>query len=343
MYIITDMRELHEWFHENKREFPWRKDPTPYKVWISEVMLQQTRASVVIPYFERWLILFPNVFALASAPMEQVIKAWEGLGYYSRARNLHKGARQIVEEFAGEIPSNQKDLESIHGIGPYTVGAILSFAFKMRAPAVDGNVLRVLSRYFAIQENVCKPKVRQAISNRAESILDQNEPWITSEALIELGATVCSPKPHCWACPLQNRCEGKEIAESLPIKNGEKETIHLKRAVLWIESQGRVLIHKGKAGKVMADLYEFPYIEMGNERWPEKKIVEWIEKNFRLSAELTSKLAEVSHTFTRYKAHLFPFQFQTDTLAEIDGYQWVLLDQLSQLPFSAGHRRILSR
>ena len=235
------MKDLHDWFCLNRRAFPWRENPTPYRVWVSEVMLQQTRASVVVSYFERWMALFPDVGALAAAPLEKVIKAWEGLGYYSRARNLHKGAKQIVETWGGVLPSERGQLESIHGLGPYTVGAILSFGFRQRAAAVDGNVTRVLSRYLLIEENVCKQPAKQKISRSAEALLDEREPWVTVEALIELGAMVCTPKPRCDACPLQKGCRAfrEKKAEALPIKNGEKETTQLHRTVVLIEAEGR--------------------------------------------------------------------------------------------------------
>ncbi len=325
------MKELHDWFHQNRREFPWRVDPNPYRVWISEVMLQQTRASVVVEYFQRWMRLFPDVAALAEAPLEKVIKVWEGLGYYSRARNLHKGAKQIVERWNGVIPSNRKDLESIHGLGPYTVGAILSFGFKQRAAAVDGNVTRVLSRYFLIEENVSKWAVKQKIWTRAETLLDEKEPWITAEAFIELGATICTPKPKCCDCPLNKECRAlsENKVEGLPIKNGEKETTHLHRTVVLIEAEGKILVKKGEAGKVMADLYEFPYFDRG------KKIP------FEIEAEVVEKLPTVTHTFTRYKAHLYPVRLKAKSICEIDGYEWVEEKRLAELPFSSGHRRIL--
>ncbi len=335
------MRELHEWFQQNRREFPWRMAPTPYKVWISEVMLQQTRASVVVPYFERWLTLFPDVRTLASAPLEKVIKTWEGLGYYSRARNLHKGAQQIVEQFGGEIPSQRKDLESIYGLGPYTVGAILSFGFRQRAVAVDGNVTRVITRYFSIEENISKQSTKKKIAAAAETLLDLDEPWITSEALIELGATLCTPKPRCLICPLQKNCLGQGKAESLPIKNGEKQIIPLKRAVVIIESEGRVLVRKGEKGKVMADLYEFPYFEMGKEQWTQTAVVKAVQRNLGLKMTLVERLPAVTHTFTRYKAHLYPIRCKTEGIKNVEGYEWVARNTLSELPFSSGHRRIL--
>lgn len=334
------MRDLSDWFRKNKRDFPWRINPTPYKVWISEVMLQQTRASVVVSYFERWMALFPDVRALAAAPIEQVIKIWEGLGYYSRARNLHKGAQQIVELFNGTIPSHREDLASIQGLGPYTVNAILSFGFKKRAAPVDGNVTRVLARFFAIEENVCKQSVKKKIALGAEAILEPDEPWVTAEALIELGATICTPKPHCESCPLAKNCLGKDKTEYLPIKNEEKKTTQLKRAVIWLEADGKVLVKKGEPGKVMADLYQFPYFEM-EEMWPMDQVEKAVARTF-MPCELVEKLSLVTHTFTRYKATLHPFRFHADTPKVIAGYEWVDRSELSKLPFSSGHRRILA-
>ncbi len=316
---------LEKWFEENQRIFPWREERTPYRVWISEVMLQQTRASVVIPYFLRWMELFPNVKALYTASIGDVIKAWEGLGFYRRARNIHRAAAVIVEDFGGEIPSTRDELLSIHGFGPYTTGAILSFAFQKRAVAVDGNVMRVISRYFCIEEDITKAVIRKKIEEKTEGLLDRKNPWVTAEALIELGATVCTPKPKCEACPLQETCLGKQIAEDLPVKKKETPIQHLFRQVHVIECNGFVLVKKGAKGKVMEDLYEFPYIE-----GPKSKMQ-------RLRGERA--LSPCSHSFTKYKAHLFPFWIRQK---EKTPGKWVEISRLSELPFSSGHRKILT-
>ncbi|MBI3508514.1 MAG: A/G-specific adenine glycosylase [Chlamydiia bacterium] len=319
------MQRLHEWFHQHRRAFPWRTHPTPYRVWISEIMLQQTRAAVVVPYFERWMTLFPDIFGLAAAPVEAVIKAWEGLGYYSRARNLHIAARQIVERFKGELPAAKEKLEQLKGLGPYTVGAILSFGFHQRAAAVDGNVLRVLSRYFAIEENVSKIAVRKKIEEKAEELLDSKEPWVTAEAFIELGATVCTMRPRCEDCPLQGEClalqTGKQ--EYLPIKDSPMAVTHLHRIVLVIVAEEHVLVRKGAVGKVMADLYEFPYYAKG------AKV-----------PQLGSPWPKVEHTFTRFKAHLYPYLASMERRWPIPGCEWVRCSELLHLPFSSGHRKI---
>lgn len=335
------MRELNRWFERNQRDFPWRKNRTPYRVWISEVMLQQTRASVVVPYFKKWVSLFPNVKALAAASIEEVIKAWEGLGYYTRARNLHRAAAYILEKYGGEIPETENELLEIHGLGPYTVNAILSFGFKKRKASIDGNVTRVLSRFFAIKENTSKQSVKRKIQKGADALLDSDEPWVSSEALIELGATICTPKPLCESCPLYENCLGKKFAETLPIKNPRRKLSNIRRAVIIFESSKKILLKKVEPGKVMADLYEFPYFEMGSEIWSRKKVIQAIQKTFCFRVEKAEKLKKVLHTFTHYKAELFPFRFQMDVPQKVDGYQWVNKEETKRLPFSSGHRRIL--
>ena len=321
------MGQIEQWFEENKRDFPWRQKMDPYRVWISEVMLQQTRASVVIPYFLRWMDLFPDVKSLYMAPLDQVIKAWEGLGYYSRARNLHLAAKQIVEEFGGGLPDTREALLSIRGFGPYTTGAVLSFAFHKKSSAVDGNVLRVISRLFCIKENIEKREVRKQIEEKTESLLDGEFPWVTMEALIELGALVCTPKPQCERCPMISQCLGREIAEYLPVKGEKKRVIALRRFVFVIICDVYVLIRKGERGKMMADLYEFPYAEMNQHEFGE--------------VEFLKKMTPCVHTFTRYKAHLFPSLFQMKEKRSFEGFEWVAISRAAELPFSSGHRKIL--
>jgi A/G-specific adenine glycosylase len=324
------MTSLEAWFENGQRDFPWRKHRTPYRVWISEVMLQQTRASVVVPYFEKWLEVFPTVVDLYRAPLEQVIKAWEGLGYYSRARNLHKAAGQMVERFGGEIPSSRKDLEELAGFGPYTVGAVLSFGFHQKAIAIDGNVIRVLSRYFCIEENVARSSVRRQLEEKGLSLLHPKTPWVSAEALIELGATVCLPKPKCDLCPLQNDClalkSGKTLA--LPIQNAKPATIFLEREVFVIECDGCVLVKKTQQGQVMADLYEFPYVEKGQ------------ANPFAGPLIFVEPVQIQTHSFTKYKVTLWPRQFRSAHKFPTKAYDWVPISTLDRLAFSSGHRKI---
>lgn len=343
-FLVKEIEELHTWFDQNRRSFPWREKRTPYRVWVSEVMLQQTRASVVVPYFLRWVEQLPDVRTLAKAPLEKVIKLWEGLGYYSRARNLHAGAKEIVVRFRGEIPSSAEELSSIPGLGVYTVGAILSFGFGKKAAAVDGNVLRVLSRYFAIVENVCKTAVARSIRARALEVLDEKEPWVTAEALIELGATVCIRAPLCEQCPLRSGCKGHQrgIAASLPIKNRGAALLERFRIVAIVECEKKFLIRKETEGRVMADLYEFPYFE-GDGDTPFGIVEKQVLEQLGLRTKYIQAFEEVRHTFTKYKAHLFPFLLHALCIEAVPGWTWVSADTIKELPFSAGHRRIVER
>lgn len=331
--------DLDCWFLENKRDFPWRESITPYRVWVSEVMLQQTRAQVVIDYFERWMAVFPDLATLAAAPIEQVIKMWEGLGYYSRARNLHAGARQIKQQFDGIFPSTPEDLLKIRGLGPYTVAAILSFAFHQRAVAIDGNVLRVIARYAWIGEDILKVATKRKITAFVEPFLSKEQPWVTMEALIELGATVCTPKPRCAVCPMQRNCQAysKGQVDVLPIKSSTLKTEKITRGVAVIESEGFILVRKNGVGQVMADLCEYPYFEGKDSSF---SVLQELEK-LGIQANFVKNLASVKHSFTRFLATLYPFYFWTEHRLELDGYAWVSAEQLQSMPFSSGHRKIV--
>src|ERR1700733_459660 len=264
MAQIFDSQRLKTWFIREKRDLPWRLNSSPYAVWVSEIMLQQTQVAVVIPYFARWMERFPTIQKLAEAPLQDVLKVWEGLGYYSRARNLHEGARYILMKHHGQIPPNRQELEKIKGLGPYTIGAILSFAFHQKIPAVDGNVIRVLARYFMLEEDITKPSTLRKIRELAEEILPDEEHWLVNEGLIELGATVCSRKPKCEECPVRSTCKGyiSGTSHRFPKKVAKKEITNLYRSVAVVHSNNHFLVSKGKAGNIMADLYEFPYFEM---------------------------------------------------------------------------------
>lgn len=321
---------LRDWFEENKRNFPWRPAPSPYAVWVSEVMLQQTQASVVVSYFERWMARFPTVESLASAPIEEVIKLWEGLGYYSRARNLHEGAKFLVEHHNGQL--DPKILAQVKGLGPYTIGAILSFAFHQKAVALDGNVARVISRFFCIEEPIDIPSVQKRLREKVEEILPDTEAWIMMEALIELGATVCTRRPACALCPLQEDCRAFHLgkAELLPNKKERPSITLLEREVLLINHQEAFLVQQHHGKKVMSGLYEFPYVDRGQ-----------AHTFYPSPLQHRKNLKNLVHTFTRYKSQLFPSLWIAEERREIGGFEWLPLEKLGALPFSSGHRQIL--
>lgn len=256
---------LCDWFEAGKRLLPWRIEPTPYRVWVSEIMLQQTRIEAVIPYFERFTDELPDVRALATVDADRLMKLWEGLGYYSRARNLQKAAQQIMERHDGELPADYHALLSLSGIGEYTAGAIASIAFGIPVPAVDGNVLRVLARLTGSQEDVMKPTVRKVMTALAASLVPQSRPASFNQGLMELGERICLPNtmPRCDACPIATSCAvaGTERAASLPVRAPKKPRRIEKKTVFVIltdETPRRVLLHKRPAEGLLAGLWELP-------------------------------------------------------------------------------------
>lgn len=347
---MIDPKKLQAWFTEEKRDLPWRQTTDPYAIWISEVMLQQTQVAVVIPYFMHWMNRFPTITQLAQAELDEVIKAWEGLGYYSRARNLHVGARFLVEHCNGQLPQEENELKKIKGLGPYTIGAIRSFAFHQKTIAVDGNVLRVLTRYFGLEDDISKPVTVNKLRQLAYSLLPEKESWIFNEALLELGATVCQRKARCRECPLQEGCVSlkKGWVDRLPIKSKKFATEYLFRAVAVVQCGASFLVKRGQKGEIMSDLYEFPYFTVPEGGIAPHQFQKEIHQRFALSAVPIQQLSEVTHGFTRYRVRLYPALFtlpgrDCNALSMGEGCEWLSLHDLKQLAFSSGHRRIFQQ
>ncbi len=325
-----DVESLRNWFKENKRDLPWRVDPTPYQVLVSEIMLQQTRANVVIPYYHRWMDRFPSIEDLALASEEEVIKMWEGLGYYSRARSLHKASKWIIEKWKGVIPSTKEELEAIPGIGPYTSGAVRAFAFKQKAPAVDGNVVRVLARQLALDVEVSTSKAKGIFEEKLRNLLTEDQGWIEMEALIELGATHCSKTPSCHVCPIRKSCKSyiKGSQRFYPVKKKGPETVRFSKEIICVQFEDKFLIRKTPKGQVMADLWEFPSKE---------ELGEFVLSDCRQ----TGVFQKVKHGYTIYEASLIPTHWESSSEFMKEGYEWIAIEKLSELPFSAGHKKIL--
>lgn len=338
-----DLERLKSWFLTEQRQLPWRENRTPYAVWVSEMMLQQTQVAVVIPYFERWMQRFPTIQHLAAASLDEVIKTWEGLGYYSRARYLHEGAHYIVEHHQGIFPNRQEEIEKIKGLGAYTSGAIRSFAFHQKTPAVDGNVLRVLTRCFKIEEDISKPKTVKKIWELAAKILPEEESWIINEALIELGATLCGRQPKCQECPIRSCCQSYAdgVVHLLPIKTAKTQSEALYRSVAVIRSGDLFLVNRCKKGEIMSDLHEFPYFETTKDGLTTIGLQEKIRDKLQCSVLWEQALPLVAHSFTRFRVRLTPHLFNCAKPVDVKDYQWLSLDMLQQLAFSSGHRRIL--
>jgi len=334
---------LKKWFLHAQRDLPWRQTSDPYAIWISEIMLQQTQVTVVIPYFLKWMHRFPTIHSLAEASIEEVIKMWEGLGYYSRARNLHMGANYLVEHFAGKLPDTEVELTKIKGLGPYTIGAILSFAFHQKKAAVDGNVLRVMARCYQLSDDIAKSSTQKKMRQIVEQILPDEEPWIVNEALIELGATICQRKPKCHLCPLTDQCLShlQGTIEKFPVKSKGAAVTKLYRAVTLFQCKNKYLVKKGQSGAVMADLYEFPFINTSANRLSESEIVLSVKEHFQIDAQHLQTLPAISHGFTRYKVYLNPYLLSVCEQTHHKDYEWLSLKELIDRPFSSGHRQIL--
>lgn len=259
------VKPLLSWYDGHARVLPWREDKSPYRVWVSEIMLQQTRVEAVKPFFERFLKALPNVRSLAECSEDELLKLWEGLGYYNRVRNMQKAARVIVEKYAGAFPADYAKLLALPGIGRYTAGAIGSIAFGIQKPAVDGNVLRVLSRVKASYEDVLKQSVKTALEQEVQKIIPKDRAGDFNQALIEIGAVVCVPngRAKCEECPLAFCCRAKAegIVEELPKKKAKKERRVEERTVLVLREGDRVAIRKRPSKGLLAGLYELPNLE----------------------------------------------------------------------------------
>jgi len=294
---------LLNWYEENKRELPWRKDATPYRVWVSEIMLQQTRVEAVKPFFERFTKRLPDVKDLAECPEDELLKLWEGLGYYNRVRNMQKAAIEVMEQYGGELPADYKALLHLKGIGSYTAGAIASIAYQIPVPAVDGNVLRILTRVTADDTDIMKASFRKQVEELLTAYMqseafDSTKSGAFNQALMELGATVCVPNgaPNCKQCPWNDRClarKNNRILE-LPVKSKAKERRIEKRTVLVIRDGERVAIRKRPRKGLLAGLYELPNVEG---HMTQEEILAYL-KELKFSPIRIQKLPEAKHIFS---------------------------------------------
>ena len=326
-------RQLLDWYAKNGREMPWRVKGgahfNPYAVWISEIMLQQTRVETVIPYYHRFLALFPTLEALASAPEQDVLKAWEGLGYYSRARNLLRGARQVMEDYHGVIPSDPAELAGITGIGPYTAGAVASIAFDRPVPAVDGNVIRVLSRVFGIREDVGQPSVRRHLDQLAAGLVPADRPGDYNQAVMDLGATVCVPgTPDCGACPLCGFCDAFRAGDAadLPLLPHARPPRLIPYYVLLLRSGSRMLLRQ-RTEKMLQGLCVFPLLDADRPLTSET-----VRKKLHLSVSDPVFHGEARHVFTHqiWQMQIYAAEAAPDTEAPA-GYAFVPFEEISSL------------
>jgi A/G-specific adenine glycosylase len=292
-------KNLIDWYIEVQRVLPWRESFEPYTVWLSEIMLQQTQVVTVVEYFNRFIKAYPSVEALAQANEEEVFKLWEGLGYYSRARNLIRCAKIVVEQYDGIFPKTLKELLKLPGIGPYTAGAILSIAYNEAVPAVDGNVMRVISRYRALDVNISDAKSRIVFENEVMT-LTGGSPRDFNQGLMELGATVCTPKqPQCAQCPVNQQCKAFEsgTVEQYPVKLKKVIKKSMEMAVIILEEQGKIMVVKRPNTGLMANLWGFPIVE-NSSTTPEHDVEYFMHEEYGLDVSVLKKEDGAKHVFT---------------------------------------------
>lgn len=344
-------RQLLDWFSRHMRPLPWRKGYSPYAVWISEIMLQQTQMERGVAYFNRWMERFPDLPSVAEAPEESILKAWEGLGYYSRARNLHAAAKRVMADFGGEFPCDPALIRSLPGVGDYTAGAIASIAFQVPVPAVDANVERVFARLCDIDAPV-QSETKRFIRDTVAALMPPEESRAFTQALMELGALVCAKNPRCELCPLRDFCEARRlgVAKERPVPRKKKVYTNLEMATGILCHEGRVFIQKRPPYGVWAGLWEFPGGCLEQGETPEQAVVRELWEEIELPVRITGSLGVVRHAYTtcRVAMHGFfcepvsPGAEQTVLHAATEG-RWVTPRELGAFTFPAGHRKLIEQ
>jgi A/G-specific adenine glycosylase len=343
-------RQLLAWYRSNQRSLPWRETCDPYRIWISEIMLQQTQVDTVIPYYHRFLKAFPTVYSLAYAPLQDVLKAWENLGYYSRARNIHVTARMIVDKFGGRIPDNLEEIKTLPGIGQYTAGAILSIAYGKAHPAVDGNVRRILSRLFAIRKPVNDTREQKQIQKLATSLIPVKHPGDFNQAMMDLGATICRAKnPVCFRCPVASHCQARlhDLQNVLPITGKTPSIPHrLAAAAVIHNSEGKLLVVQRPTSGLLASFWKLPGGFIQDIEKMEKSLKHSVKEELGISIRPGRHLASVNHTYTHFRITLQAYKCDLPKGIPkpigCQNWRWLSFTDLKKLPLSKIDRMILA-
>ena len=351
-------KQLLGWFSRHQRKLPWRSDRDPYRVWLSEIMLQQTRVAAAIPYYERFLDHFPNIRALAMAPEDEVLRLWSGLGYYSRARNLQKAAQQIVAEYSAEFPTSEKEVLGLPGIGPYTAAAILSIAHNKKMAVLDGNVARVLSRLHAVHGDVRELPRWQSLQEIADSLLAKSAPGDWNQAMMELGATVCTPRtPQCLVCPISAFCKAEKlgIQELLPEKREKRANVEVILAVaVFLDASGNSLllpppsnsfrpktspfrVGKENIAALVSKMWHFPMVKV--RKTASTELGQFLKISIPTLNFQLLPLPTVRHAVTYRKIILHPFLVPVNTLPAYRGARVVSLSKIDGLAISSLTRK----
>lgn len=332
------------WYRKHARDLPWRSSRDPYTIWVSEVMLQQTRVATVIPYFETWMRRFPDVERLAQADEHDVLHAWQGLGYYSRARSLRAGAQAVMAEHAGRVPSSVEALRSLPGVGPYTAGAIASIAFGAQAAIVDGNVVRVLCRLFGLAGDPARAPLKSELWRRAAALVPERDPGTFNQALMELGATVCTPKsPGCELCPWRQPCVARALGRQteLPELARRVAVTEVRAAAAVVSHRGCFLVMRAAADAPRwAGMWQFPNTELRAGESASAAALRAVHEHTGQVVTADRDLLSVTHSVTRFRIVLEVIACSCERRARGDGLAWKRLAELDTLALPAAHRRI---
>jgi len=348
--IQSFRKALIGWYRENQRDLPWRKVSDPYPIWVSEVMLQQTQVATVLPYYHRFLERFPDLPKLARADLQEVLKAWEGLGYYARARNLHQAAAVVIEQHQGHIPRSRQEFQKLPGVGDYIAAAVLSIAFNQPHSVVDGNVKRVLARLFVMQAPVNQSPAKKIFQQAAADLLDTRDPGTFNQALMELGALICKPRnPLCPTCPVRTWClayQNDRILE-FPRKVKKQATPQYPIAVGVVFKNNRVLITRRKPEGLLGGLWEFPGGKIKSNETAEAACIREIKEEVNLTVKVDSHLSRVRHAYTHFKIQMDVF-----CCAYISGrlklngpvdHRWIRLNQIDDYPLPKANHKFLAK
>jgi A/G-specific adenine glycosylase len=343
-------RQLLTWYKGNQRSLPWRETNDPYRIWISEIMLQQTQVDTVIPYYHRFLKAFPRVSSLVRAPLQDVLKVWENLGYYSRAKNIHSAARIIVAKFGGQVPDNLEEIKTLPGIGEYSAGAILSIAYGQVLPAVDGNVRRILCRLFAISKPMDDTRKQKQLQKLAASLIPVRHPGDFNQALMDLGATICKAKnPDCYRCPVAGHCQARlhDLQNVLPITRKSPAIPHrLAAAAVIRNSKGLLLVVQRPTSGLLVSLWKLPggFVIAGEKM--EKSLRRIVKEELGISIRSGKHLASVNHTYTHFRITLQAYECRLlkgdPKPLGCQNCRWVSFSDLKKLPLSKIDRMVLS-
>jgi A/G-specific adenine glycosylase len=327
------------WYQVNKRDLPWRHTRDPYAIWLSEVILQQTRVNQGMAYYYRFLELFPTVFDLAAASEDEVLKAWQGLGYYSRARNLHATAKRVAHEMAGVFPTSSDRLKTLKGVGDYTAAAIASFCYNECVPVLDGNVQRVVSRIMALEEPIDKPSTKTIMLEVLNEWIDRKHPALFNQAIMEFGALQCTPqKPNCAVCPLKSNCMAYEkgLQSLLPFKAGKTKVTDLWMYYIVVVHDDKVLVRHRRHSGIWKGLYDFPSIDSMVARSPDEIAKQWKhDRGVNGKWLLSGSPVELEHILSHRRVHAVFQEFKCESIIKTEeSEQWIALHAFESLGVS---------